>query len=388
MNYISSFGNRNRTEYERYICKKIYDNCIIHPSLYSTFSDNNNHDYYHGDQLIIKTIDNIFLPIITGSITWNILNKRGITGGLHEINCTNKEFSKIRRILNLSEDLRIFLFEKTSFKFHEIRELVILEDYQKELYIICELFDIIKFKFLEIAEYFVDISVEDIKKIKDEYNLIKKEKDEYNLKLNIARKEYQTLYENIKKIKGINKEDIEEFIRIKINKKFTIITLNIEIDNLRVKIQDETKNIFKQEKKKVDTKLKDLKIKIENKRKKLDIFKKERNEYLKCTMFEMRLFLNKKNGKEDLIKILDKEINIKEENIKKILNISEEKYKIYLENKEDTDKYLCKICFANEIDCFLDCGHTYCTICINQISNKTCSFCRKHFNKYKPIFLS
>ena len=52
----------------------------------------------------------------------------------------------------------MFLFEKTSFRFNEISQLSILEDYQKELYIICDIFNIIKYKCIEISEFFTDIT--------------------------------------------------------------------------------------------------------------------------------------------------------------------------------------------------------------------------------------
>jgi len=48
---------------------------------------------------------------------------------------------------------------------------------------------------------------------------------------------------------------------------------------------------------------------------------------------------------------------------------------------------LCNICMENKKDRSLDCGHVFCDLCLNKLSN--CPTCRMHIdrNKIRPVFI-
>ena len=142
------------------------------------------------------------------------------------------------------------------------------------------------------------------------------------------------------------------------------------------------------------------------------LMKKLELEENKCKLLQKELDNIKSSKKNSLIKIQKSVLSEKEKNKvkmddleKKIKNlysfintINYDKHNLYKKNNELIDiikKLLpktniskeCKICYNNDINCILPCGHVYCSDCIDKMNihnNTDCCFCRKNIlNVYK-----
>lgn len=48
---------------------------------------------------------------------------------------------------------------------------------------------------------------------------------------------------------------------------------------------------------------------------------------------------------------------------------------------EGTHSLICPVCFEKNVNSFIrQCGHTFCSFCINSVRHKNCPMCRSHFD--------
>lgn len=57
------------------------------------------------------------------------------------------------------------------------------------------------------------------------------------------------------------------------------------------------------------------------------------------------------------------------------------------ENEYTRSKYICSICHNNEKEVFLDCGHTFCSVCINKLETLKCPYCNSQSNRINKLLL-
>lgn len=91
------------------------------------------------------------------------------------------------------------------------------------------------------------------------------------------------------------------------------------------------------------------------------------------------------NIKQKLDNKVNKEINEIDEQIKRseyIIHSLGDAFSIF---KSTSFTYLCSICLTNNIDVYVDCGHTYCSSCIK---NNFCYICRKRVAKVNKLYFS
>lgn len=80
----------------------------------------------------------------------------------------------------------------------------------------------------------------------------------------------------------------------------------------------------------------------------------------------------------------------KSEKIKEELNYNYNLFNIIKkinESEYTRSKYICYICRANDKDVFLDCGHTFCNICIVGLNSLKCPYCNSVSNKTNKLLL-
>jgi len=100
----------------------------------------------------------------------------------------------------------------------------------------------------------------------------------------------------------------------------------------------------------------------------------------------------------DIIKLVDKHNLFICDNIgRKFYEYLPNKYKRYLNDIDNSLKLIiinsipnCDICFENEVDRSLPCGHVLCAKCLNVLPSKNCHICRFQFVDYnvRKLFLS
>lgn len=93
-------------------------------------------------------------------------------------------------------------------------------------------------------------------------------------------------------------------------------------------------------------------------------------------------------------KRLNNSINDTSENIIQITKKLNYNYNIFniirkFNEKEDIRlKFTCLICHTNEKDSFLDCGHTYCKLCLEKLPNLICPYCTAQSKKINKLYLN
>lgn len=91
------------------------------------------------------------------------------------------------------------------------------------------------------------------------------------------------------------------------------------------------------------------------------------------------------NIKTKLEERVNKEINEIDTSIKRseyIIKSLGDSFSIF---KSTSYTHVCSICLTNNVEVYVDCGHTYCSTCVK---NNFCYLCRKKVNKVSKLYFS
>jgi hypothetical protein len=93
--------------------------------------------------------------------------------------------------------------------------------------------------------------------------------------------------------------------------------------------------------------------------------------------------LKKVDNKEKIVEVIENDKNSIEDKVLKVREYVEDELKTSIRN----DVIKCKICFDNEIQMAMSCGHLFCSSCIRRFESLTCPVCKKKSSKNEIIKL-